>query len=47
MKFKATLIAFLFSINLLSEDQLYVVDLILIKKFETNEIFTEPIINFS
>ena len=49
MKFKATLIAFLFSINLLSEDQLYVVDLILIKylpEFETNEIFTEPIINF-
>jgi len=43
MKFKATLIAFLFSINLLSEDQLYVVDLILIKylpEFETNEIFT-------
>ena len=49
MKFKATLIAFLFSINLLSEDQLYVVDLILIKylpEFETNEIFTKPIINF-
>ena len=49
MKFKATLIAFLFSINLLSEDQLYVVDLILIKylpEFETNEIFTKPIVNF-
>lgn len=49
MKFKTTLIAFLFSINLLSEDQLYVVDLILIKylpEFETNEIFTKPIINF-
>ena len=48
MKFKATLIAFLFSINLLSEDQLYVVDLILIKylpEFETNEIFTKPIVN--
>ena len=49
MKFKATLIAFLFSINLLSEDQLYVVDLILIKylpELETNEIFTKPIVNF-
>ena len=49
MKFKATLIAFLFSINLLSEDQLYVVDLILIKylpEFETNEIFSKPIVNF-
>ena len=49
MKFKATLIAFLFSINLFSEDQLYVVDLILIKylpEFETKEIFSKPIVSF-
>ena len=49
MKFKSTLIAFLFSINLLSEDQLYVVDLILIKylpEFETKEIFSKPIVSF-
>ena len=50
MKFKATLIALLFSINLLSEDQLYEVNLILIKylpEFETNEIFSKPIVSFS
>ena len=49
MKFKATLIAFLFSINLLSEDQLYEVNLILIKylpEFETKEIFSKPVVNF-
>ena len=50
MKFKTTLIALLFSINLLSEDQLYEVNLILIKylpEFETNEIFSKPIVSFS
>tara|TARA_B100001564_G_scaffold343068_1_gene339278 strand:- start:3610 stop:4389 length:780 start_codon:yes stop_codon:yes gene_type:complete len=45
MKYKLTLLLTLFSINLISEEQLYLVDLILIKylpEFETNEKFLPP-----
>ena len=45
MKYKLSLLLTLFSINLISEDQLYLVDLILIKylpDFETNEKFLPP-----
>ena len=45
MKYKLSLLLTLFSINLISEDQLYLVDLILIKylpEFETNEKFFQP-----
>jgi hypothetical protein len=45
MKFKLSLLLTLFSINLISEEQLYLVDLILIKylpEFETNEKFFQP-----
>ena len=45
MKYKLSLLLTLFSINLISEEQLYVVDLILIKylpDFETNEKFLPP-----
>ena len=45
MKYKLSLLLTLFSINLISEEQLYLVDLILIKylpKFETNEKFFQP-----
>ena len=45
MKYKLSLLLTLFSINLISEEQLYLVDLILIKylpDFETNEKFLPP-----
>ena len=45
MKYKLSLLLTLFSINLISEEQLYLVDLILIKylpEFETNEKFFQP-----
>ena len=45
MKNKLSLLLTLFSINLITEDQLYLVDLILIKylpEFETNEQFLPP-----
>ena len=45
MKYKLPLLLTLFSINLISEEQLYLVDLILIKylpEFETNEKFLPP-----
>ena len=45
MKYKISLLLTLFSINLISEEQLYLVDLILIKylpEFETNEKFSTP-----
>ena len=45
MKYKLSLLLTLFSINLISEEQLYLVDLILIKylpDFETNEKFLLP-----
>jgi hypothetical protein len=45
MKNKLSLLLLLFSINLISEEQLYLVDLILIKylpDFETNEMFFPP-----
>ncbi len=45
MKYKLSLFLTLFSINLISEEQLYLVDLILIKylpEFETNEKFLSP-----
>ena len=45
MKYKLSLLLTLFSINLISEEQLYLVDLILIKylpDFETNEQFLSP-----
>ncbi len=45
MKYKLSLLLTLFSINLISEEQLYLVDLILIKylpDFETNEKFLSP-----
>ena len=45
MKYKLSLLLTLFSINLISEEQLYLVDLILIKylpEFETNEKFLPP-----
>ena len=45
MKYKLSLLLTLFSINLISEEQLYLVDLILIKylpDFETNEKFFPP-----
>ena len=45
MKYKLSLLLTLFSINLLSEEQLYLIDLILIKylpDFETNEKFPPP-----
>ena len=45
MKYKLSLLLTLFSINLLSEEQLYLIDLILIKylpDFETNEKFSPP-----
>ena len=45
MKYKLSLLLTLFSINLLSEEQLYLIDLILIKylpDFETNEKFLPP-----
>jgi hypothetical protein len=45
MKYKLPLLLSLFSINLISEEQLYLVDLILIKylpEFETNEKFIPP-----
>ena len=45
MKYKLSLLLTLFSINLITEEQLYLVDLILIKylpDFETNEKFLPP-----
>ena len=48
MKYKLPLLLTLFSINLISEEQLYLVDLILIKylpEFETNEKFLPPELN--
>ena len=45
MKYKLSLLLTLFSISLISEEQLYLVDLILIKylpEFETNEKFLPP-----
>ena len=48
MKYKLSLLLTLFSINLISEEQLYLVDLILIKylpEFETNEKFLPPVID--
>ena len=45
MKYKLSLLLTLFSINLISEEQLYLVDLILIKylpEFETDEKFLPP-----
>lgn len=45
MKYKLSLLLTLFSINLISEEQIYLVDLILIKylpDFETNEKFLPP-----
>ena len=45
MKYKLSLLLTLLSINLISEEQLYLVDLILIKylpEFETNEKFLPP-----
>ena len=45
MKYKLSLLLTLLSINLFSEEQLYLVDLILIKylpDFETNEKFLPP-----
>ncbi len=45
MKFKISFLLTLFSINLISEEQLYLVDLILIKylpEFETSEKFLSP-----
>ena len=48
MKYKLSLLLTLFSINLITEEQLYLVDLILIKylpDFETNEKFLPPEFN--